>query len=69
MVAGTCRPRADGITVPDLVFPGFLFMVGMAIPLAMQRHCGHVTPTLLGRLLWRSASLLLATRHGLTLKF
>ena len=53
-------PRADGITVPDLVFPGFLFMVGMAIPLALQRHCGHVTPALLGRLLWRSASLMLA---------
>ena len=53
-------PRADGITLPDLVFPGFLFMVGMAIPLAMQRHCGHVTPALLGRLLWRSASLMLA---------
>lgn len=53
-------PRADGVTVPDLVFPGFLFMVGMAIPLAMQRHCGHVTPALLGRLLWRSASLMLA---------
>ena len=53
-------PRADGITLPDLVFPGFLFMVGMAIPLALQRHCGHVTPALLGRLLWRSASLMLA---------
>ncbi|MEG2032631.1 MAG: DUF5009 domain-containing protein, partial [Janthinobacterium sp.] len=53
-------PRADGITVPDLVFPGFLFMLGMAIPLALQRHCGHVTPALLGRLLWRSASLMLA---------
>ncbi|MBB5606871.1 MULTISPECIES: DUF5009 domain-containing protein [unclassified Janthinobacterium] len=53
-------PRADGITLPDLVFPGFLFMVGMAIPLALQRHCGQVTPALLGRLLWRSASLMLA---------
>ena len=53
-------PRADGITLPDLVFPGFLFMVGMAIPLAMQRHCGQVTPALLARLLWRSISLMLA---------
>ncbi|MBH1984479.1 MAG: DUF5009 domain-containing protein [Burkholderiales bacterium] len=53
-------PRADGITMPDLVFPGFLFMLGMAIPLALQRHCGLVTPALLGRLLWRSASLMLA---------
>ena len=52
--------RADGITVPDLVFPGFLFMVGMAIPLALQRHCGQVTPAVLGRLLWRSGSLMLA---------
>ena len=53
-------PQADGISVPDLVFPGFLFMVGMAIPLAMQRHCARVTPALLGRLLWRSGSLMLA---------
>lgn len=53
-------PRADGITLPDLVFPGFLFMVGMAIPLALQRHVGHVSPAVLGRLLWRSASLMLA---------
>ena len=53
-------PHDDGITVPDLVFPGFLFMVGMAIPLSMQRHCGQVTPALLARLLWRSASLMLA---------
>ena len=52
--------RDYGITVPDLVFPGFLFMVGMAIPLSMQRHCGQVTPALLARLLWRSASLMLA---------
>ena len=49
-------PRADGITLPDLVFPGFLFMVGMAIPLALQRHCGHVTPALLRRLLWRQGA-------------
>lgn len=53
-------PGADGISVPDLVFPGFLFMLGMAIPLALQRHCGQVTPALLGRLLWRSGSLMLA---------
>ncbi len=29
--------HADGITLPDLVFPGFLFIVGIAIPLALHR--------------------------------
>jgi predicted acyltransferase len=28
-------PKADGITVPDLVFPAFLFIVGIAIPLVL----------------------------------
>ncbi|WUR14647.1 DUF5009 domain-containing protein [[Empedobacter] haloabium] len=53
-------PRADGITLPDIVFPAFLFIVGIAIPLALQRAVGHVTPALLGRLLWRAASLMVA---------
>lgn len=53
-------PRADGITLPDLVFPAFLFIVGIAIPLALQRAVGQVTPALLGRLLWRAASLMVA---------
>lgn len=53
-------PRADGIALPDIVFPAFLFIVGIAIPLALQRSVGQVTPALLGRLLWRAASLMVA---------
>lgn len=53
-------PRADGITLPDLVFPGFLFIAGMAIPLALRRAVGQVTPALLARLCWRAFSLMVA---------
>jgi len=53
-------PKADGITLPDLVFPGFLFIVGIAIPLSLQRAVGRVDAALLGRLLWRAASLMVA---------
>jgi predicted acyltransferase len=53
-------PQADGITVPDLVFPAFLFMVGMAVPLSLQRQLGRFTVRLALRLLWRAASLMLA---------
>lgn len=53
-------PKADGITLPDLVFPGFLFIVGMAIPLSLHRAVGRVDAALLGRLLWRAASLMVA---------
>lgn len=52
--------HADGFTLPDLVFPGFLFIVGIAIPLSLHKAIGHVSPPLLGRLLWRAASLMLA---------
>jgi heparan-alpha-glucosaminide N-acetyltransferase len=30
-------PRADGMTVADVVFPWFLFIVGVSIPLAFER--------------------------------
>lgn len=54
-------PRADGLTLPDLVFPGFLFIVGVAIPLSLRRAAiSGMDARLLGRLLWRSASLMLA---------
>jgi heparan-alpha-glucosaminide N-acetyltransferase len=53
-------PKADGITLPDLVFPGFLFIVGMAIPLSLHRAIGRVDAGLAGRLLWRAASLMVA---------
>lgn len=53
--------HADGITLPDLVFPAFLFMAGMAIPLAWRRDASHgLTLPLLGRLLWRAGSLMVA---------
>lgn len=48
-------PRADGITLPDLVFPGFLFIVGMSIPFALRRQAAPDW-----RLAWRAASLMLA---------
>ncbi len=50
---------ADGFTLPDLVFPGCLFSVGAAIPLALRRQCGRVDAALLGKLLWRCAGLML----------
>lgn len=54
-------PQADGVTLPDLVFPAFLFIVGVAIPLALRRAAAQgLSAALLGRLLWRSASLMLA---------
>jgi heparan-alpha-glucosaminide N-acetyltransferase len=54
-------PRADGVTLPDLVFPGFLFIVGVAIPLALRRAAADgMSARLFGKLLWRSASLMLA---------
>ena len=30
-------PRADGMTLADIVFPFFLFIVGVSIPLALER--------------------------------
>ncbi|WP_228895343.1 DUF5009 domain-containing protein [Pseudoduganella aquatica] len=52
--------RADGITLPDLVFPAFLFIVGIAIPLALNREQGRFSAALMGRLLWRAGSLMVA---------
>lgn len=51
---------ADGITLPDLVFPGFLFIVGMAIPLALHKARGQFNAALLGKLCWRAGSLVVA---------
>src|SRR5271170_2060484 len=30
-------PNADGMTLADVVFPAFLFIVGISIPLALER--------------------------------
>jgi predicted acyltransferase len=35
-------PRADGMTLADVVFPAFLFIVGVSIPLALRR--GPLSP-------------------------
>src|SRR5664279_2560862 len=53
-------PDADGYTFVDLVFPGFLFIVGVAIPLALHKRMarGDSLFSLLQRVLVRSASLL-----------
>lgn len=34
-------PDADGMTFVDVVFPAFLFIVGLAIPLALERRLGR----------------------------
>lgn len=52
--------KADGFTLPDLVFPGFLFIVGIAIPLSLHKSVGRFSLPLLSRLLWRAGSLMLA---------
>ncbi len=48
----------DAFTLPDLVFPGFLLMVGMAIPLAFARRLDQPWPPTLRRIAWRSVVLL-----------
>jgi heparan-alpha-glucosaminide N-acetyltransferase len=49
----------DGFTLPDLVFPAFLFIVGVSIPLALHRYCGKANLALAGKLLWRAFGLIL----------
>lgn len=53
-------PKTDGITLPDLVFPAFLFIVGIAIPLALHKERGRFSFALMGRLAWRAGSLMVA---------
>lgn len=51
----------DGYTFVDVVFPAFLFIVGVAIPLALdgRRRRGASTPALVGHVVLRSAGLIL----------
>ena len=53
-------PRADGMTLADVVFPAFLFIVGVSIPLAFERARDAGRPMLgrLGHILFRTAALL-----------
>jgi len=50
----------DGMTIPDLVFPAFLFVVGMSIPFAMKRRIerGQHWTLIGGHILLRGVSLL-----------
>lgn len=52
--------NADGMTLADLVFPWFLFIVGVSIPLAFERAGSLGTPRWkqVGHVLARSAALL-----------
>jgi predicted acyltransferase len=51
---------ADAMTLPDIVFPAFLFIAGMSIPLSLQHGvaCGRTPIQLLGRVLSRTFALL-----------
>ena len=53
-------PNADGMTLADVVFPAFLFIVGVSIPLAFERAraAGISQARQLGHVLIRTASLL-----------
>jgi predicted acyltransferase len=54
-------PDADGMTLADIVFPFFLFIVGVSIPLAQERAegAGLSRRSRLGHILLRTAALLL----------
>jgi predicted acyltransferase len=54
-------PNADGMTVADFVFPSFLFIVGVSIPLALERArlAGASLLKRLVHIVLRTASLLL----------
>jgi predicted acyltransferase len=54
-------PNADGMTLADVVFPTFLFIVGVALPLAFERAraTGRSTAAQLLHIITRSAGLLL----------
>jgi heparan-alpha-glucosaminide N-acetyltransferase len=54
-------PRADGMTLADIVFPSFLFIVGLSIPLAFERarKLGLSRWAQLRHILGRTAALLL----------
>src|SRR5512146_2536082 len=53
------RPELSGMTYVDVVFPAFLFVLGMSIPLAVRKRLerGDSMPLLWGHILMRSLSL------------
>ncbi len=52
---------ADGMTFVDVIFPAFLFLVGMALPMALERRFerGESTASVAGHILLRTGSLLI----------
>jgi len=54
-------PLGDGMTFVDIVFPAFLFIVGMSIPFALRRriNLGQTIPQIWKHILIRTASLLI----------
>jgi predicted acyltransferase len=50
--------RWDGVTLADVVFPAFLFMVGVSIPLSLRGKPGDPSEQY-SRILWRCARLIL----------
>jgi predicted acyltransferase len=52
--------KIDAMTYVDMVFPGFLFILGMAIPLALQERIkkGDRIPAILGHIALRSVALI-----------
>jgi len=51
--------QADGMALPDVVFPAFLFIAGMSIPLALGRARAKSRIRLLPRVLSRTLTLLI----------
>jgi predicted acyltransferase len=51
----------QGLTLADVVFPAFLLMVGVSIPLSLRREAGErpIPRAVYSRILWRSARLIL----------
>ncbi len=58
---GHTEAQTDGMGLADWVFPGFLFMVGMAIPFAyiIRKHHGDTDTTYFKHVVVRSMSLIL----------
>jgi heparan-alpha-glucosaminide N-acetyltransferase len=54
------RGDINGMTYVDMVFPGFLFLMGMAIPLAVDARVarGQSKMEIWGHVVWRAVSLL-----------
>jgi predicted acyltransferase len=59
-ILGHAPRDMDAFTLTDVVFPGFLFIVGVAIPLSLQKRIaqGHSLRRILERIFIRTASLL-----------